>query len=167
LKHGAAKVFAVDSGTNQMIWRLRNDERIVLMENTNARHLTSDQITEEVDLVTIDVSFISARLVLEPVLKFLKRDGKIVLLVKPQFEVGKGEVGKGGIVKDPLKRNRVVDEIAAFAEKVGVEPVSRVALQQTASLVRIVGVAAASRVARTVRAEKKADGCNAGFAASL
>ncbi|MCO6509172.1 MAG: TlyA family RNA methyltransferase [Aridibacter famidurans] len=119
LSRGASKVYAVDSGTNQMIWRLRNDGRVVLMENTNARHLTREQIPEDVDLITIDVSFISAKLVLEPAVEFLKEGGLVVLLVKPQFEVGKGEVGKGGIVRDEELHEKVIDEITEFVEQLG------------------------------------------------
>ncbi|REJ77402.1 MAG: TlyA family RNA methyltransferase [Acidobacteria bacterium] len=119
LAHGAKKVFAVDSGTNQMIWRLRNDKRVVLMENTNARHLSREAIDEPVDLISVDVSFVSARLVVEPALKFLKRGGSVVLLIKPQFEVGRGDVGKGGIVKDPEKRKRVVEEMTEFLDNIG------------------------------------------------
>ncbi len=119
LSGGAKKVYAVDSGTNQMVWRLRNDDRVVLMENTNARHLTRDQVPEDVDLITIDVSFISARLVLEPALTFLKNGGRVVLLVKPQFEVGKGEVGKGGIVRDEDLHVKVIDGLTRFAGELG------------------------------------------------
>lgn len=119
LSRGAGKVYAVDSGTNQMIWRLRNDERVVLMENTNARHLTREQVPEDVDLVSIDVSFISAKLVLEPSIDFLKDGGQVVLLVKPQFEVGKGDVGKGGIVRDEELHEKVIAELTEFAEAKG------------------------------------------------
>lgn len=119
LSRGASKVYAIDSGTNQMIWRLRSDKRVVLMENTNARNLTRQQIPEDVDLVTIDVSFISAKLVLEPALAFLKEGGRVVLLVKPQFEVGKGEVGKGGIVRDKELHKKVVAELTEFSEGIG------------------------------------------------
>lgn len=121
LSRGASRVYAVDSGTNQMIWRLRNDDRVVLMENTNARHLTRDQVAEDLDLVTIDVSFISARLVLEPAVRFLKEGGKVVLLVKPQFEVGKGEVGKGGIVRDEELHRIVIADLTESAVKMGLE----------------------------------------------
>ncbi|HUF03327.1 MAG TPA: TlyA family RNA methyltransferase [Aridibacter sp.] len=121
LSQGAGKVYAVDSGTNQMIWRLRNDERVVLMENTNARSLTREQIPEDVDLITIDVSFISAKLVLEPALPFLNKGGKVVLLVKPQFEVGKGEVGKGGIVRDEELHEKVIADLTDFADKQGMK----------------------------------------------
>lgn len=121
LSRGAKRVYAVDSGTNQMIWRLRNEERVVLMENTNARHLSRGEVPEDVDLITIDVSFISAKLVLEPSVAFLKDGGRVVLLVKPQFEVGKGEVGSGGVVRDPSKHERVIDELSEFAEELGLK----------------------------------------------
>ncbi|QQS40778.1 MAG: TlyA family RNA methyltransferase [Acidobacteriota bacterium] len=121
LSKGASKVYAVDSGTNQMIWRLRNDERVVLMENTNARHLTRYEVPEDVDLITIDVSFISAKLVLESSIDFLKDGGRVVLLVKPQFEVGKGEVGKGGIVRDEELHEKVILELTEFAEELGLK----------------------------------------------
>lgn len=119
LSRGASKVYSVDSGTNQMIWRLRNDERVILMENTNARHLTREQIPEDIDLITVDVSFISAKLVLEPTLPFLKNKGQVVLLAKPQFEVGKGEVGKGGIVRDEEMHRKVIADLTEFAEACG------------------------------------------------
>lgn len=119
LSRGASKVYAIDSGTNQMIWRLRNDERVVLRETTNARHLEEWHVPESVDLITIDVSFISAKLVLEPALPFLKEGGRVVLLVKPQFEVGKGEVGKGGIVRDEKLHEKVIEDLTEFAKGIG------------------------------------------------
>jgi 23S rRNA (cytidine1920-2'-O)/16S rRNA (cytidine1409-2'-O)-methyltransferase len=121
LKHGAAKVYAVDAGTNQLVWALRNNPRVVTMENTNARHLKPDDFECRFDLVTIDVSFISVTKILPALVPLMAEDGRIVVLVKPQFEVGRGEVGKGGIVKDEAKRARVVDEIRTFAESVGLK----------------------------------------------
>jgi 23S rRNA (cytidine1920-2'-O)/16S rRNA (cytidine1409-2'-O)-methyltransferase len=101
LQHGAKKVYAVDVGTNQLDWRLRNDPRVVVKERLNARTLESADIGEPVDLIVCDVSFISVTLLLSAIVPLLQSDGEMVILVKPQFEVGKGQVGKGGIVKDP------------------------------------------------------------------
>jgi len=128
LKAGAAQVFAVDVGHGQLDWRLRNDERVIVFEKTNARHLTAEQIGERVDLVVCDASFISLRLVLPPSLSMVKLGGWLIALIKPQFEVGKGEVGKGGVVRDPLLHQRVCDEIKDWLEGepgwsvLGVEP---------------------------------------------
>lgn len=121
LTKGAAKVYAIDAGSNQMVWRLRTDDRVVLRETTNARYLEDWHVPEPVDLVTIDVSFISAKLVLEPALGFLKSGGRVVLLVKPQFEVGKGLVGKGGIVRDERLREEVLEDISEFSEGLGLQ----------------------------------------------
>jgi 23S rRNA (cytidine1920-2'-O)/16S rRNA (cytidine1409-2'-O)-methyltransferase len=101
LQRGAARVYAIDTGRGQIDWRLRTDPRVVLREGVNARHLATDTLGEAVDLAVCDVSFISAVLVLEPIVGLLKADGRMIILVKPQFEVGRGEVGKGGIVRDP------------------------------------------------------------------
>jgi 23S rRNA (cytidine1920-2'-O)/16S rRNA (cytidine1409-2'-O)-methyltransferase len=119
LRHGAAKVIAVDSGTNQMIWRLRNDPRVDLREKTNARDLIPDDFEQRFDLAVIDVSFISIKKILPAVIPLLKENGTVVALIKPQFEVGRGEVGKGGIVRDPERHKRVVDEINRFAAENG------------------------------------------------
>lgn len=116
LQHGACRVVAVDSGTNQMVWKLRTDPRVEVRENTNARNLKPDDFTAPFDLIVIDVSFISVTKILPVIILLLKNNGKIVTLIKPQFEVGRGEVGKGGIVREPEKRQRVIDEINAFAE---------------------------------------------------
>ena len=114
LKHGARKVYAVDVGYGQFAWELRNDPRVVLIERTNIRHLPLEAIPSPVDLVVIDVSFISLKIVVPAVLKFLKKDAMIAALIKPQFEVGKGQVGKGGVVKDPELHNRVVQDLTKF-----------------------------------------------------
>jgi len=119
LKHGAAKVFAVDSGTNQLVWSLRNDPRVVSMENTNARHLKPEDFEVRFDLATMDVSFISATKILPAIVPLLKDDGRVIVLVKPQFEVGKGEVGKGGIVRDKRKREEVLLNVINFAATTG------------------------------------------------
>ena len=101
LKHGASKVYAVDVGYGQFAWELRNDPRVFLIERTNIRHLSLESLPSPVDLVVIDVSFISLKIVVPAVLKFLKKGSLIAALIKPQFEVGKGLVGKGGVVRDP------------------------------------------------------------------
>jgi 23S rRNA (cytidine1920-2'-O)/16S rRNA (cytidine1409-2'-O)-methyltransferase len=115
LAHGASKVVAVDSGTNQMIWRLRNDDRVDLRENTNARHLSPDDFEQKFNLAVIDVSFISVTKILPAVGPLLADPGKIIVLIKPQFEVGKGEVGKGGLVRDPERHAAVIQNVNAAA----------------------------------------------------
>jgi 23S rRNA (cytidine1920-2'-O)/16S rRNA (cytidine1409-2'-O)-methyltransferase len=119
LSRGAAKVYAVDVGTNQLAWKLRQDPRVVVHEQTNARHLTSDQVPEPVDIVVCDASFISLVKVLEASLKLAKSGAKLVALIKPQFEAGREEVGKGGVVRDPAVHERVCAEAAAWAESQG------------------------------------------------
>jgi 23S rRNA (cytidine1920-2'-O)/16S rRNA (cytidine1409-2'-O)-methyltransferase len=119
LQHGARKVVAVDVGHNQIDWKLRNDPRVEIREGVNARHLTPDDFDEKFDLATIDVSFISATKIFPAVLAILKTAGRIITLIKPQFEVGKGEVGKGGIVRDPAQHQRVIDEVNAAANALG------------------------------------------------
>jgi 23S rRNA (cytidine1920-2'-O)/16S rRNA (cytidine1409-2'-O)-methyltransferase len=119
LQHGAVRVYAVDVGYGQLAWSLRQDERVVVIERTNIRHMPAERIAEAVDLATIDVSFISLRIVVPAVLKFLKPGGQIVALIKPQFEVGKGRVGKGGVVKNAELRESVVNELIDFFHKLG------------------------------------------------
>jgi 23S rRNA (cytidine1920-2'-O)/16S rRNA (cytidine1409-2'-O)-methyltransferase len=119
LQHGARKVVAVDVGHNQLDWRLRNDARVELREGVNARHLTPSDFDHKFDLATIDVAFISATKILPAVLPLLNPEGRIVTLIKPQFEVGKGEVGKGGIVRDPEQHERVIHEVNSAAESLG------------------------------------------------
>jgi len=114
LQRGAAKVYAIDVGYGQLAWSLRQDERVVVMERTNVRYL--DDLPEPVDLATIDVSFISLRLVLPRVAGWLKPAGQIIPLIKPQFEAGREDVGKGGIIRDPDVHRRVLREILSFAE---------------------------------------------------
>ncbi len=116
LHHGAAHVFAVDVGTNQLDWRLRNDPRITVLEQTNARELTTAQIDRPCNWVVCDASFISLRKVLEVPLKLAAPSCRLVALIKPQFEVARGEVGKGGIVRDPALHQRVCDEVRAWLE---------------------------------------------------
>jgi 23S rRNA (cytidine1920-2'-O)/16S rRNA (cytidine1409-2'-O)-methyltransferase len=119
LSRGAAKVFAVDVGTNQLAWKLRQDPRVVVQEQTNARYLTSEQVPEPVDIVVCDVSFISLARVLEAPLKLAKPRAKLVALIKPQFEAGREEVGKGGVVRDPAVHERVCAENKSWVESQG------------------------------------------------
>jgi 23S rRNA (cytidine1920-2'-O)/16S rRNA (cytidine1409-2'-O)-methyltransferase len=119
LQHGARRVVALDVGHNQIDWRLRTDERVEVREGVNARHLTPEEFGEAFDLVTVDVSFISATKILPALVPLLKEGGRVVLLVKPQFEVGRGEVGKGGVVRDPAQHARVVEEVNAAARSLG------------------------------------------------
>ena len=126
LQHGAATVVAVDAGTNQLVWSLRTDERVDVRENTNARELTPADFTAPFDLIVMDVSFISATQLLGVLVPLLSPSGKIILLIKPQFEVGRGEVGKGGIVKEPEKHERVVREVNDFAESCGLKVIGTI-----------------------------------------
>ena len=119
LQHGAAKVYAIDVGHNQIDWRLRNDDRVVVREGVNARYLRPEDFEVRFDLAVIDVSFISVTKVLPAIIPLLTADGRVVVLIKPQFEVGKGEVGSGGIVRDPEKRIRVVEEVNRSAADLG------------------------------------------------
>lgn len=117
LQNGARRVTAVDVGQNQFDWRLRNDDRVDLRENVNARYLQPEDFDHKFDLVTIDVSFISLTKILPAIVPLLNPRGRIVALIKPQFEVGKGEVGKGGIVTDPQKHQQVIDQVNHAAEE--------------------------------------------------
>jgi 23S rRNA (cytidine1920-2'-O)/16S rRNA (cytidine1409-2'-O)-methyltransferase len=119
LQHGARRVVAVDVGHNQFDWRLRNDPRVELREGVNARYLKPQDFDQKFDLATIDVAFISATRILPAVVPLLTDQGRIITLIKPQFEVGRGEVGKGGIVKDPAKHERVIAEVNSVAEELG------------------------------------------------
>ncbi len=119
LKHGAAKVYAIDVGYGQFIWVLRNDERVVLLEKTNIRHLQRDLIYDEIEIATIDVSFISLLKVLPNVSEFLRPSGEIVALIKPQFEAGRKEVGKGGVVRNEKVRLQIIEKIKNESEKAG------------------------------------------------
>ncbi|VVT12969.1 putative rRNA methyltransferase YqxC [Sphingomonas sp. EC-HK361] len=114
LTRGAAKVFAVDSGTNQLAWKLRQDPRVVVHEQTSARVLTPAHIPEPIDLVVCDASFIGLAKVLAVPLDFVKPGGRLLALIKPQFEAGRDEVGKGGVVRDAAIHARVCDEVAAW-----------------------------------------------------
>ena len=119
LSKGAEHVFAVDSGTNQLAWKLRQDPRVTVLEQTSARLLTPELIDRPCNWVVCDASFISLRKVLEMPLKLAAPQCRLVALIKPQFEVGKGEVGKGGIVRDDEKRQKALDDVTAFAEAMG------------------------------------------------
>jgi 23S rRNA (cytidine1920-2'-O)/16S rRNA (cytidine1409-2'-O)-methyltransferase len=114
LQRGAARVYAVDVGHGQLDWRLRNDPRVVVLEKTNARHLTREHVPEPLDLVVCDVSFISLELALPAALALAARGASLVALIKPQFEVGKGQVGKGGVVRDPALHEAVCAKIARW-----------------------------------------------------
>ncbi len=120
LQWGATKVYAVDVGHGQLDWRLRNDPKVVVLERTNARYLTRDLIPEPVDLVVCDASFISLKLVLPSALQLTHAGACLLALIKPQFEVGKGQVGKGGVVRDPALHAEVCSDIARWlAEEQG------------------------------------------------
>ncbi len=119
LQRGAAKVFAVDVGYGQLAWKLREDPRVVNLEKCNIRYLEPATLGAIPDLAVIDASFISLTKVLPAVLRLISESGFIVALIKPQFEVGKGEVGKGGVVRDEAKQRRVIDEVAAEALVLG------------------------------------------------
>jgi 23S rRNA (cytidine1920-2'-O)/16S rRNA (cytidine1409-2'-O)-methyltransferase len=126
LQHGASRVVAVDAGTNQLAWKLRSDPRVEVREKTNARNLKPADFDEPFDLVVMDVSFISVTKILPALVGLLNVDGKVIVLIKPQFEVGKGEVGKGGIVKDPEQHQKVVEKINRFAEGLGLKVVGTI-----------------------------------------
>lgn len=119
IQRGAAKVFAVDVGTNQLDWKLRRDPRVVVLEKTNARYLKIDQIGTRVRLATVDVSFISATLIIPVLPPLLEPGADVLVLVKPQFEVGRGQVGKGGIVRDQNLRQGAVAKVSRKALELG------------------------------------------------
>lgn len=119
LQNGASKVYAVDVGYGQLAWKLRQDKRVVVMDRTNIRHLEKEKIPDKMNFIVIDVSFISLKIVFASLKKFLDDDAEIIALIKPQFEVGKKEVGRKGIVKDPILHLRVKDEIRKAGESQG------------------------------------------------
>jgi len=119
LQHGAARVYAIDVGYGQLAWRLRQDPRVVIMERVNVRYLR--ELPEPIDLATVDVSFISLKLVLPAVMQVLQPDGQIIALIKPQFEAGQKQVGKGGVVKDPAVHRAVLHEVLAWALSNGLQ----------------------------------------------
>ena len=126
LQRGARRVSAVDVGHNQLDYRLRTDPRVEVREGVNARYLDPKEFPEKFDGAVMDLSFISLRLVLPAVAPLVRPGGRIIALVKPQFEVGKGEVGRGGIVRDDAKRREALDRIVAFATEIGLEPVGAI-----------------------------------------
>lgn len=119
LKNGASKVYSVDVGYGQLAWELRNDPRVVCMERTNFRYVTNEQIPEPIDFGSADVSFISLKLILPPLKALLKPEGRVVCLIKPQFEAGRSKVGKKGVVKDPKVHEEVINEIMKAATDMG------------------------------------------------
>jgi 23S rRNA (cytidine1920-2'-O)/16S rRNA (cytidine1409-2'-O)-methyltransferase len=119
LQRGAEKVYAVDVGYGQLDWKLRNDPRVIVLEKINARFLTHEHVPERVDLCVIDVSFISLTLILPNAVALLKSDGMILALIKPQFELQRSDVGRGGIVRDPRLHQKAQDKIVAFVNVLG------------------------------------------------
>lgn len=119
LQNGAAKVYAVDVGRGQLAWKLRNDSRVVCLERTNARYLSREQIPEELSFASVDVSFISLKLILPPLAALLREDGQVVSLVKPQFEAGREKVGKKGVVRDPAVHREVLEHFLGHAKEAG------------------------------------------------
>lgn len=119
LQYGAARVVGIDSGTNQLAWQLRSDPRVEVRENTNARALRPEDFDTNFDLIVMDVSFISVTKIIPALVPLLAERGRLIVLIKPQFEVGKGEVGKGGIVRQPEKHARVIAEVNTAATENG------------------------------------------------
>ena len=119
LQHGAIKVYCIDVGYGQLAWKLRQDPRIVIIERANIRYLEKEKIPDSIELATIDVSFISLVKVLPKVLEFVQPEGESIALIKPQFEVGKGEVDRGGVIKDAAKRERAVSQVKEAIQSLG------------------------------------------------
>lgn len=119
LQNGAKKVFAIDVGRGQLAWKLRQDERVVCMEKTNIRYVTPEDLGEPIDFSSIDVSFISLTKVLEPIRNYLKPDGEIVALIKPQFEAGREKVGKKGVVREKSTHHEVIEMVTSYAASIG------------------------------------------------
>jgi len=119
LQKGAKKVYAIDVGYGQLAWRLQKDPRVINLERRNIRYLKKEEVPEEADLILVDTSFISIEKFLPRLVEFLKEGGDLLCLIKPQFEVGKGEVGKGGVVKDSKLHQKVVDRISQFSRGLG------------------------------------------------
>ncbi len=117
LQQGAKKVFAIDVGYGQLDWKIRNDERVVVMERTNIRNVTQEDLGEPLDLSVVDVSFISLRIVLPAIKNLLKSTGQVLCLIKPQFEAGKEKVGKKGVIRDPAVHQEVLDNFVALAHE--------------------------------------------------
>lgn len=123
LQHGAAKVYAIDVGYGQLAWKLRQDSRVAVMERTNARNLQVGDIEEPLDLAVIDASFISLKTLLPPLLAFFPKTIRVLALIKPQFEVDKGRLGTGGVVRDSDLHEKVIAQIREFASALGLFPV--------------------------------------------
>lgn len=119
LQQGAKKVFAIDVGYGQLDWKIRSDPRVVVMERTNVRYVTPEQLGEPLDLSVIDVSFISLKIVLPVIKTFLKSTGQVLCLIKPQFEAGKDKVGKKGVVREPETHKEVLDNFVALTQEIG------------------------------------------------
>ena len=119
LQQGASKVFAIDVGYGQLDWKIRSDPRVVVMERTNVRYVTPEQLGEPLDLSVVDVSFISLKIVLPVIQTFLKPTGQVVCLIKPQFEAGREKVGKNGVVRDPQTHKEVLDDFLALTDRLG------------------------------------------------
>jgi 23S rRNA (cytidine1920-2'-O)/16S rRNA (cytidine1409-2'-O)-methyltransferase len=119
LQKGAKKVYAIDVGYGQLAWKLQKDPRVINLERRNIRYLKREEVSEEADLILVDTSFISIEKFLPHLVGFLKEEGDLLCLIKPQFEVGKGEVGKGGVVKDSKLHQKVVDRISQFGRELG------------------------------------------------
>ncbi len=121
LQNGALKIYSIDVGYGQLAWKLRNNPKVVVLERTNIRYMDPSCISDPVDLVTIDVSFISLKIVVPVILDFMQPDGIILALIKPQFEVGKGKVGKGGVVRDETLHKEVIDSLSLFFIDIGLK----------------------------------------------
>ncbi len=121
LKRGAARVYAIDVGYGQLAWKLRQDDRVVVMERTNARHLKPEDLDDRIDLAVVDASFISLKILLPPLLPLFEKKYRIMALIKPQFEAGREHVGKGGVVRDPEIHDRVIAGVNEFAAGLGLE----------------------------------------------
>ncbi len=119
LQNGAVRVYSVDVGTNQLAWKLRQDERVISMEKTNIRYLTPDQVEDKIELASVDVSFISLTKVLQPVKELLAEEGEVVCLIKPQFEAGREKVGKKGVVRDKKVHTQVIEQVSTYAASIG------------------------------------------------
>ncbi len=119
LQRGAKKVYAVDVGYGQLAWELQKDPRVISLDRRNIRYLKREEIEEEIDVILVDTSFISIEKFLPHLLHFMRKEGSIVALIKPQFEVGKGEVGKGGVVRDPAMHQKVIERISQFSRGLG------------------------------------------------
>ncbi|MFP4370917.1 MAG: TlyA family RNA methyltransferase [Halanaerobium sp.] len=122
LQQGAKKVYAIDVGYGQLAWKLRQDERVEILERCNFRHLEKDELPVEVPIIVTDVSFISLRLIVPGVKKFLKKEGDFIALIKPQFEAGRERVGKNGVVKDPEIHRDIIESLSEFFLKEGFKP---------------------------------------------